>query len=155
MSWTVPYRTAFLQGNAGFAHPRPGSESRCGQAGMSGEAPVPPSIPSTTTTSAPALAANFTSSYTRAAPILTKMGTCQVGCSRAAPRFLSAYRPGRASPDDGTGCAGQRPEAGLAVRRFRPRPWTQGSSPPVPGFAPCPTVSSIALACRRWCTSMP
>ena len=40
----------------------------------SGEAPVPPSMPSTTITSAPALAARRTSSKTREAPILTKIG---------------------------------------------------------------------------------
>ena len=45
----------------------------------SGEAPVPPSMPSTTMTSAPALAASRTSSKTREAPILTKIGTCAVG----------------------------------------------------------------------------
>ena len=37
----------------------------------SGEAPVPPSMPSITITSAPALAASLTSSGTRQAPILT------------------------------------------------------------------------------------
>src|ERR1019366_3316523 len=40
----------------------------------SGDAPVPPSMPSTTTTSAPVLAAIAVSKYGRGAPLLTQVG---------------------------------------------------------------------------------
>ena len=46
------------------------------------EAPVPPSMPSTTTASAPAFQAKRTSSNTRVAPILTKIGTRHSVASR-------------------------------------------------------------------------
>ena len=72
-----------------------------------GRGAVPPSMPSTTTTSAPHFAASFTSSKTRVAPIFTKIGTRQSVASRSSSILMimssgprkSGWRAGRALVD--------------------------------------------------------
>ena len=112
---------------------------------ISGDAAVPPSMPSTTTTSAPAFAASLTSSYTRVAPSFTKIGTCQSVASRSSSILMI-----RSSGPSQSGCraglrwstpGGSSRAAAISGESLDPR-----SRPPVAGLAPCPTVSSIPSA---------
>ena len=116
---------------------------------ISGDAAVPPSMPSTTTTSAPHLAASFTSSNDARRADLHEDRDLPVGRLAQlldlddhvvrAEEVRVARR--RALVDAGRQVADRR--------RSRRDTFEPSSRPPVPGFAPWPIVSSIASACAQ------
>ena len=145
-----------LRGRAtAFHQRRHGWESLYGPAASPGDAPVPASMPSTKTTSAPALAASLTSSVTLPAPTLTYMGTRP---SVASPELLQLddqvvhpHPVGMAH----RGCAGRCLAAGRVVGLSPRRPSGPAAGRPCRASPPCPITTSSASAMRRWSGSKP
>ena len=117
-------------------------------------AAVPPCIPSTTTTSAPAATASFTSWSTRVAPTFTYIGIDHSVASRSSSILI---RRSSGPTQSGWRLAERWSMPGGSVRMAATRALTfcPSSIPPPPGLAPWPTTISTASAWRRSAGSNP
>ena len=111
-------------------------------------AAVPPCMPSSTTTSAPAFTASATSKFGRLAPTFTKTGFSQSVISRSSPILISR--------SSGPVQSGWRqalrwsiPLGRSRISATRSEIFWPSRMPPPPGLAPWPTTISMASARRR------